>query len=345
MNVDQEHPDPQRVLIIKPSAIGDVVHALPVLPKLKKRWPAAKISWLITPQCAPLVQRHPMVDEVVLFQRKRFGRWYNPAALLDLAEFIRDIRLMKFDLVIDLQGLFRSALVGVISGARRRVGFSNARELAPLFYTQTVECSWDMDHAVERYLKVVTDLGCAGDGAIEFPLAVDESDRRFIAEMIPPQVRYAVLMPGTHWETKRWPVERFAELVKPLKDRFDLATVAAGSPADAPLTKQLGATFDLTGKTNLRQMVALLERASLVIANDTGPMHIAAALGRPLVTPYGPTSPRRTGPFGRMDSVIRLDMPCSPCYSRTCSHRSCMEWLSGESVLELAEQQMKNWGR
>ena len=103
-------PPPKRILIIKPSAIGDVVHALPVLPRLKKLWPDAKLSWLITPACAALVQRHPLVDEVILFERKRWGRgWYNPAALLDLTAFLFELRQKKFDLVIDLQGLFRSA--------------------------------------------------------------------------------------------------------------------------------------------------------------------------------------------------------------------------------------------
>jgi len=113
-----------------------------------------------------------------------------------------------------------------------------------------------------------------------------------------------------------------------------------GSAADAGLSKLIPAKFDLIGKTNLRQIVALLEGASLVIGNDTGPMHMAAGLGVPLVSPYGPTDPVRTGPFGRLDSVIRLDLPCSPCYSRTCSHTSCMKWIEIEPVLKAAEQQL-----
>jgi lipopolysaccharide heptosyltransferase I len=339
-----EYPEPKSVLIIKPSAVGDIVHALPVLPRLKRLWPGAKISWIVMPQCADLVRRHPMIDEVILFERRRLSRWYYPAVALELYRFLRDLRRHEFDLVIDLQGLLRSAGVAIVSGARRRVGFSNARELAPLFYTQAVDCSWELDHAVERYLKVAAALGCPENGKVEFPLAVDDEDRNFIETLIPAGVNYAVLMPGTHWETKRWPVDRFAALIGPVKERWGLESVAAGSPGDAVLTKQLTGAIDLTGKTSLRQMVALLERAKLVIANDTGPMHIAAALGRPLVTPYGPTSPTRTGPYGRPDSVIRLDLPCSPCYSRTCSHRSCMEWLGVDSVLKQAGEQMGMWG-
>jgi lipopolysaccharide heptosyltransferase I len=333
------HAPPRRVLIIKPSAIGDVVHALPVLPRLRKLWPKAKLSWLITPACAALVQRHPMVDEVILFQRKRWGRgWYSPWALGDLSGFIGKLRQREFDVVIDLQGLLRSAWIAMASGAPRRIGFSNAREFAPLFDTELVDCSWDNEHAVQRYLKIASALGC-GDGPAEFCFAVDDDDRSYISKLIPPSTPYAVLMPGTNWDTKRWPAARFAALVKPLKERFGLEAVLAGSSADAGLARQIPAKFNLIAKTSLRQIVALLERAQLVIGNDTGPMHMAAALGIPLVCPYGPTDPRRTGPFERPESVVRINLPCSPCYSRTCSHRSCMEWLGIAPVLETAAQQ------
>jgi lipopolysaccharide heptosyltransferase I len=333
---------PRRVLIIKPSAIGDVVHALPVLPRLRKLWPKAKLSWLITPTCASLVERHPMVDEVILFQRKRWGRsWYSPRALGDLAGFVGDLRRREFDLVIDLQGLLRSAWIAMASGAPRRIGFSNAREFAPLFYTELVDCSWEDEHAVERYLKIASALGCGG-GPAEFFFAVDDEDRKYIGNLIPAGTPYAVLMPGTNWDTKRWPAGRFAALVKPLKERFGLETVIAGSSADMETVKQIPAKFDLIAKTSLRQIVALLERARLAIGNDTGPMHMAAAMGVPLVSPYGPTDPKRTGPFGRMDSVVRLDLPCSPCYSRTCWHRSCMEWLEIDPILEMAGEQLRS---
>ncbi len=336
---------PGRVLIIKPSAIGDIVHALPVLPRLKRRWPGAKLSWLVTPGCAGLVQGHPLLDETILFERGRFGHgWYNPAALLDLGGFVWELRRRRFDLVIDLQGLFRSAWVSLASGAPRRIGFSNAREFAPWFYTDHVNCSWSDDHAVDRYLKIAAALGCE-DGPATFSFAVDDEDRRYIDQLIPAGTRFAVLMPGTNWATKQWPVERLAELVRPLKERFGLESVTAGAAGDAALTSRIPAKFDLTGKTNLRQIVALLERASLVVGNDTGPMHIAAGLGRPLVTPYGPTDPRRTGPYGRAESVVRLALPCMPCYSRTCSHTSCMQWLKIEAILSVAAEQFERFAQ
>jgi heptosyltransferase-1 len=166
--------------------------------------------------------------------------------------------------------------------------------------------------------------------------------RKYVEQLVPAGTDFVVLLPGTNWASKQWPVERFAALVGPLKERFGFASVVAGAAGDANLTRQIPAEFDLTGKTDLRQIVALLERASLVVGNDTGPMHMAAALGIPLVTPYGPTDPARTGPFGRPDSVVRLNLACSPCYSRTCSHRSCMQWLELEAVLRVAEEQIDN---
>jgi lipopolysaccharide heptosyltransferase I len=333
---------PRRILIIKPSAIGDVVHALPVLNLLRRRWPAAHVSWLVTPACAGLLDRHPMLDEVIRFERKELGKgWRSPRAAIELVRFTRDLGRRKFDLVIDLQGLFRSGWLAFATGAPYRVGPANAREGAWLFYTHRVPTGTPEQHAIERYLTVAQAVGCERS-PVEFPFAVDDADRHYVARLTP--ARYAVLMPGANWLTKQWPVERFAALVGPLRERFGLDSVVAGGPDTSHLAEKIPATANLAGRTNLRQLVALLERAELVVANDSGPMHIAAALGRPLVTPFGPTNPVRTGPYRRMDSVLRVDIPCSPCYSRRCSHVSCLKWIEPDSVLELARSQMNGRG-
>lgn len=328
------------ILLIKPSAIGDVVHALPVLHLLRKRFPSAKISWMIAPACASLIQGHPLIDELVLFERKRFGQaWKSPAAAMALWRFLRDLHAAKFDLVIDLQGLLRSGFCAWITGAPLRVGFANAREAAHLFYTHTVDCSLERDHAVERYLKVAAALGC-DTSDVQFPLHFDEADRRHVHNLLPEMGHFAVLLPGTNWPSKRWPVEYFAALVEPLKKDHGLTCIVAGAPSDAELAAQIPGAINLVGKTTLRQTVALLSRAKLVIANDSGPMHIAAALGVPLVTVFGPTNPIRTGPFGRMDAVLQLAMECSPCYSRKCPlhHQNCLKQLTPQMVLKQAAQ-------
>jgi heptosyltransferase-1 len=336
---------PQRILIIKPSAIGDVVHALPILNLLRKRWPAAHISWLVATTCAGLLDGHPMLDEIIRFDRRSFGTaWRDPSAAKGLFGFASDLRRKNFDLVIDLQGLFRSGWMAWKTRAPVRVGFANAREFAPLFYTHRVAIETQEQHAIDRYLRVAAALGCESS-PVEFPLATSEQDRRRVSEWLAHGEHFAVLLPGTNWPTKRWPVERFAAMAPALRDRFGLKTVVAGGPDDVEIASKIPADVNLAGQTSLGELTALLERADLVIANDSGPMHIAAALGRPLVTVFGPTNPVRTGPYGRGDCVVQLNLPCSPCYSRTCSHQSCLRWLEIEPVLAEAERQMNRLTR
>jgi len=331
---------PQRILIIKPSAIGDVVHTLPILNLLRRRWPDAHITWLVTPACSGLLDGHPQLDEIILFDRKRFGRsWRSWSVARELAAFNRSLKTHQFDLVIDLQGLFRSGWLAWRTHAPVRVGSTDSREFAWLFHTHRAKVDAAPKHAIERYLSVAEFLGL-GREPIEFIFPTDDTDRRHIESLLPGGRPFAVLLPATNWPTKRWPIEHFAEIVQPLRDRFGLDAVLAGGPDALAMAPSLPGVVNLAGKTNLRQLVALLERADLVIANDTGPMHIAAALGRPLVTMFGPTSPVQTGPFRRMDSVVRVDIPCSPCFSRSCSHQSCLRWLGVGPVLDLAGEQL-----
>lgn len=334
-------PHPRRVLIVKPSAIGDVVHALPVLKLLKDRWPDAQFSWLITPACAGILDGHPLLHEVIRFDRKTFGRdWKKPAVIGQLLKFADGLRERRFDVTIDLQGLFRSGWLTFQTGAPVRIGLSDAREFATLFYTHRVNVGRGERHAIERYLCVSEALG-AGRGPVEFPFASTTADADFIRQLVPS--RYALMFPGTNWPTKRWPVERFAALVAPLRQRFGLATVTGGAPSEAELASQIPADVQLAGKTTLNQLVELIFGAAVVISNDSGPMHIAAALGKPLVAPFGPTNPIRTGPYGSMKSVIRLNIECSPCYRRTCplGHHHCLRDLESPTVLAHVEAMMR----
>lgn len=338
---------PQRILLIKPSALGDVVHALPVLNLLKQRWPAAKISWLIASNFAGLIRGHPQVDEVIAFDRDRFSRaWCDPFATGELFQFIQLLRSRKFDLVVDLQGLFRSGILAALTRAPFRVGFANAREMAHLFYTHHVPIESMEQHAVDRYLAVSDALGC-GRAPVQFDLSVSDTTAGEVDAMLEGVGRFALLLPGTNWPTKRWPAEHFASLIEPLRNQQGLSTVLGGGPDAAPIAAEIRNIYqrskagsesretnlDLTGQTTLPQLVALIARAELVIANDSGPMHIAAAMNKPLITPFGPTNPIRTGPYQRPESVVRVDVPCSPCYSKRCSHVSCMKLLRPELVL------------
>ena len=327
--------EPRRVLIIKPSALGDIVHTLPVLKLLRTRWPAAEIDWMVTPAFASLLDGHPLLDGVVRFDRKRFATWYrDPKLAKGLFDFTRDLRRRRYDLVIDLQGLFRSGWLAWQTGAATRVGFSYAREGAPLAYTHRVPQPTPERHAVERYLDVADALGC-GRGPVEFDFGIDDAVRAGVRAMTG-DAPYAVLLPGTNWATKRWPAESFAALVRPVETELGLRTVVAGGPDVVGL--DLPGATSLAGKTDLKQLVALLESAALVVANDSGPMHIAAALGRPLVTLFGPTNAVRTGPYGRPETVLQLDLVCRPCYSRACAHQSCLRWVTPADVMAMARE-------
>lgn len=333
--------EPRRILIIKPSAIGDVVHTLPMLSMLRKRFPAAHIAWLVTPVCAGLVQGHPLLNDVILFDRKRQTlRLSNLKAIVEIARFRKALRQSQFDLVLDFQGLFRSGFFASATRALVRVGFANAREGAPFFYTHRIDVGTTEQHAMDRYLKLVEAVGCDTSVPLEYVFPTTDDDRAKVKSLLGSDTPYAVLIPGTNWPTKRWPIEKLAGCVGPLQQEFVLRSIVAGGPDDVALGEQIPGALNLAGKTSLRELIALLEGASLVIGNDSGPTHIAAALNKPLVMPYGPTNPVRTGPYRREDSVIRLDIPCSPCYSRTCSHQSCLQWLNVEPVMELAREQM-----
>jgi heptosyltransferase-1 len=340
--------DFQRILIIKPSSFGDVIHTLPVLNGLRRQFPRAHIAWLVSTACAGLLTGHPQLDEVIPFDRKRFGRIGRSLTVtLDFIRFVRDLYARRFDLVVDLQGLFRSGFLALASGARVRVGFSRTRELAWIFYSHRLAVPDPDIHAVDRYYLLANSLGFA-DLPVEFPLPIDPQARTQVHQMlaeggIRPAQPFALLAPGTRWETKRWPAEHFAQTARVLRDRHGVPVVLAGAPDEVEAARQVAeragpGVLNLAGRTRVPQLVALVAEAGVVLMNDTGPMHLAAALHKPLIAIFGPTSPARTGPYRRPEAVCRLDLPCSPCYLKRLAdcpynHR-CLRELSPEVVAD-----------
>jgi lipopolysaccharide heptosyltransferase I len=333
--------DPQRILMIKPSSLGDIVHALPALNLLRMRYPSSEIHWLVSSAFSGLLDRHPQLNGLFQFDRRRSEKSLSATKdrAVELRSLSSQLRDAGFDLVLDMQGLFRSGWFASRTRAPIRVGFAAARECAGLFYTHRVPLRPEEQHAVGRNLALLRYLGIATD-EISFHFAIDDADRSSVREMLAADQPYAVLLPGANWDTKRWPVEKFAQLVRPLRERFGLATVVAGASDAAELARQIDGSRNLAGRTTLPQLCALIEASALVIANDTGPMHIAAAMNKPLVTMFGPTNPHRTGPYARSSSVVRLEIACSPCYARNCSHRTCLESLDGAHVLARVESQL-----
>ena len=331
---------PENILIIKPSSLGDVVHALPVLAKLRGAFPGATISWLVGAQAAPLVESNPMLDRVFYFRRRVGGAFGTVGANLRLA---RRLAGESFDCVVDLQGLLRSALFAWATRAPQRVGLADAREGARLFYTETAEVSGGM-HAVDRYLRVGALLGFIADEprfVLEVPDAAKESAARVFTRGATALERpYIAFSPGARWPSKCWPAERFLESARLFLDRFGgtvflVGTVNEAGAASETIERGLGESVgNLVGRTSLAELVAFMAKVDLLVTPDTGVMHIADALGTRLVAVFGPTDPVLTGPYFQREHVVRAPDACgkAPCFARTCSHMSCMRAVSAEEV-------------
>jgi lipopolysaccharide heptosyltransferase I len=366
---DIRHADFSRILLIKPSAVGDVVHTLPFLEKLRRRYPRARIDWLLTPENAELVRRHPAISNILLFARRDFaedGR--RLGAVAGMLRLIREIRAVRYDMVIDLHGQLRSGLFAMISEAPVRVGFdrpirrtastfqgrplgniprrgwAGAREGSWLAYTHRLSIPTLEIHAVDRYLCIGSPLGFDTDPPV-FNLPVSpEAEARIashLASHSTPGRPLAILVPGTIWETKRWTPEGFAGVARRLVE-IGFTPILIGSKSERALNRSIHAqapgSTDFTGQTSLADAVALIRRAALFVTNDSGLMHIAAALGRPTVSIFGPTNPVQVGPYGQPGSVVRLDLPCSPCNFRRlsqCPHdHACMRDLTVDMVMD-----------
>jgi len=317
------HSAPKNILIIKPSSLGDIVLALPALTALRKSFPEAKISWLIRPEFAPLLKNHPHLTETILFDRKFLGKaWFHPRALASLLLLIRRLRRGKFDAVIDLQGLFRTASLAWLSGCKKRLGMADARELAHIFYTHKVAQYRDCIHLVDYYLKIIRATG-ASETRVQSPgwltpfllptdpAAVDSVNRLLTAQGIEPN-SYAVFVPTSAHGDKCWPLERFAVLADKISSQFHFSIIATGAVSENSAVERLRnlanvPVANFAGATSLSELVALLKAARLVVSNDTGPGHIAAALGVPVVLIFGRSNPARVAPYGRQHCVAAVE--------------------------------------
>jgi len=316
-----------RVLLIKPSSLGDIVHAFPVVSAIKAQWPGSHLTWVVKRQWADLVERAEGIDRV----------WPVDMTVSSWIREGRALRAQRFDVAIDLQGLLRSGILAWLSNAPTRIGFANGREGSPWFYTQRVPVlSLDV-HAVDRYLSVAEALGASLPDKPRFGFKLLEEDMA-VVRGICEQSALSVDKPwiamniGARWPTKRWPIESFAAVVDQLYEAHHVPVVMIGGSEERAYTEQLSVLtkspyIDLSGEIPLRCLPALLSTATAMITNDSGPMHIAAALGIPVVAMFGPTSASRTGPYGDGHQVLMGRVPCSPCFSRICRHDPKMECL------------------
>lgn len=330
----------KNILIVKLSAIGDVIHALPVPTALKQCFPDARITWIVEKPAYDLLVGHPHIDEIMIFDKPKFKKI---TSLIKAAPpFIKELKSRKFDLTIDLQGLFKSAAIAFLSGANSRLVYENSRELSNLLSSRICG-QHQYGHVVERYLDVVRAIGCQVEKP-QFVINISPKEQQLadsIAVKAGLQVKnqYVILAPGANWPNKCWPLAHFAKLADYLYEK-EIIPVVIGGANDRRLYSDIAAKcavppIDLTGKTSLKQLAYIIQNALSFIGGDTGPMHLAAALGTPVVALYGPTDIIRNGPYGEVHTALTVSRECTGCWKRKCPlDYDCLEPISPESVYE-----------
>lgn len=331
--------DAKRICVIKPSAFGDVVQSLPLLPALRERFPAAEISWVINRELSDLVSSHPQLTHTIPFDRR--GSWSHWGGLL------RELRRQRYDLVFDLQGLLRTGIMAAATGARHRVGLETAREGSHLACRYIVPETGRDVPAHARYWRVAESLGLAATPARTI-LPVPQQELNWANQEFSRLGRPVMAVhPGARWVTKRWPVEKFAVVAGKAIRQYGFSIVIVGGPAERTVGMQLEqllqrlaparSVLNFTGRTTLKQLGALLSSADLLLTNDSGPMHLAAGLGTPVLGVFTCTSPELSGPPGAHHELIATQVKCAASYKKRCPcrgrrHMACMDELATERV-------------
>jgi len=343
-NTIPPHPS---ILIILMGSLGDVARGLCLVAHIKARLPQSRVTWLVEPKWVDLVRLNQQIDRVIVFRRA----WRVSAVWLLFKEMRRD----RFDITIDLQRILKSGFFSLLSGAGRRIGFHrrNAKEFNWVFNNEHIGYFSDDLPKIKHYLKFTEYLGLPNPANLDFgfsSLSVADTAPRVVAEMTEPFV--AVVL-GTSWETKNWYHEGYLNLIRQILEAYQLNIVLVGDQSQAPLAARLINATDspsvlgLVGKTTLPELIALLKGAVAGVGPDSGPGHLAAAVQTPFVALFGPTSARRTAPYGCEDLVVTADLDCAPCYRRNCPdrNRECMTAIRADAVMEKLALVMAKYAR
>ncbi|MEO8426972.1 MAG: lipopolysaccharide heptosyltransferase II [Verrucomicrobiota bacterium] len=319
-----------KILILKPSSMGDVVQALPVLRLIKSHLPRSEVYWWLASGLLPLLEGDPHVTGIFAFER---DRWKSPRNWNEVLRSIQEIRSYHFDWVIDLQGLARSGLFAWLANGQFTIGVNDPREGAAGFYDVFVPRPSFHTHAVDWYLQLLPVLGVPVHWNFTWLRPRPEVVAAIQQKWKPDGARWIVLNPGARWSNKRWPVQYYAELLDCLAIAApDLRFAILGSDEDALLGEAVAQVhprrcLNLAGQTSIPEMIEWIRLCDLMVTNDTGPMHVAAALRKPVVSMFGPTEPRRTGPYFQTDRTIQTALPCVPCLNHTCHYEKPFECL------------------
>ena len=329
-------PTAPSILVILMGSLGDVARGLCLVSHIKTNLPRSRVTWLVEPKWADLVRYHGQIDRIIVFQRA----WRFSA----IWQLYKCLNREHFDITLDLQRILKSGFFSLLSGATRRIGFHrrNSKEFNWIFNNEHIGYHSDTLPKIQHYLKFTEHLGLPAPVTLEFGFsslkAVEASPQIIAASMQP----FVAVVLGASWESKDWSFEGYLELIRHILSTLKLKVVLLGDDSRVGLAENLSRSIDLpglinlVGKTSLIELTAVLKKAAAGVGPDSGPGHLAAAVGTPFVSLFGPTSPKRTAPFGYENFVVTSAMACAPCYRKQCPehHRQCMYRIDSSQVAE-----------
>ncbi len=321
-----------KILIIKLSSFGDIIHSLPVLNAVKAAFPNVQADWLTSEKFEELLNEHPNIDNLYCL----------PKPIKGWGKLIKQLQTQNYDYILDLQGLMKSGLIARLIGAQNIVGLSPARErLCELFWTQKIKTSNILDsevHVIERALQITKVFNLnPTETKVEFALKPKELEKLFLG-------KFLILAPETRWKSKNWPAKHWISLINKLLENSDFSVLILGegsSRLNLPVSERL---HDLRGKTNLQHLVSFIAQTELVVGGDSGIIHLASGMGRKTLGLFGPTSPKRTGPW--QGNFLWTEPSCSPCHKRKCplkgaNYLQCLYDLKAETVFNKIQEILK----
>lgn len=342
----------KKILIVRLSAMGDIVHVIPSVKNLRNKFPSAHIAWLVDDRFRDLVENLPEIDEVITFPK---GQWqtylksprrYFLRMVLEIRLFLKSLRNKKYDIALDFHGNFKSGLLAYLSNAGERIGFSRGycKEFNFIFTNVRVTPGQKRMHRIEKYLSLLHGLGIYGQ--YQKPVfSIPDADRRYIDDFICKnhlnQKPIAVIHPGTSLfgRYKRWPPKNYARLADRLIQELDYSVIFTWGTLEYSIVEEIMSFMSCRATvacktSSVKQLIALLHHAHLFIGSDTGPTHIASCIGIPTIAIFGPKDPVVYAPYGKNARVVRKDIPCSPCKKRTCGHVTCINSVTQEDVFD-----------
>ncbi|GAB6137353.1 glycosyltransferase N-terminal domain-containing protein [Halanaerobaculum tunisiense] len=340
----------RKILLMRLSAIGDVIHALPVAKAVRETYPQAELTWIVEKKAKDLVVDNPNLDEVIVLPKEKWKTDFKEkkwATLKEVKSFFNNLQQeFDFDLVLDLHGLFKSGLTAYLSGARRRIGSQAGREGSTLFYNQQIELPDREIHQIDKNLYLAEKGLGATSQEVDFEIAISEQEQarveQLLAELgVEETAKLIAINPRTSWSSKNWIPSRYAQLADRLSQELDCTVLFTGGPSDKQKIAQIQAkmksnAYNLAGKTSLKETAYLYQQAQLFVGGDTGPLHLAVAMDLTAIALMGPTNPQTHGPYGDEHIVIQPDIECKNCWERECpkdAHK-CMESITVEEVFQ-----------